>query len=184
MIEHLYEFKEYLHSKGIFFSFHGPLSQEIMVEIGDSLRKRMKLEEASNSTILKVFSMLVEQSQNILHYSSETTPIKVESKEPSLIKGGLIVVGYQDGEYFVVCGNQIKNTRIKGLESKLKKIQSMNREELKAYYKEQRKLGPDADSKGAGLGFIEMARKSSRPIEFYFQTIDEEHSYFSFKTVI
>jgi len=60
----------------------------------------------------------------------------------------------------------------------------MDRSELKQYYKEKRRNETPESSKGAGLGFIELARKSVKPIEFDVQKIDDEFSFFSLKTTI
>jgi hypothetical protein len=68
MLDNLYHFKRELSDRGIFFCFSGPVSQELLVEIGTTLRQKMELEDTSTSTVLKVFSMLVEQTQNIRHY--------------------------------------------------------------------------------------------------------------------
>jgi hypothetical protein len=141
----------------------------------------MKLEEASTTTALRVFSMVVENAQNIIRYSAEKYPKDVEGEELSF---GIIAVGQEKGNYFVICGNIVRNESIDRINNKLSNLQNMNKEELKAHYKNQLKKGPDKDSKGAGLGFIEMARKASKPIEFGFQKIDDEFSFFSLKIVI
>jgi len=60
----------------------------------------------------------------------------------------------------------------------------MDKDELKIYYKERRRADREGDSKGAGIGFIEMARKSSQPLEFSFQKIDDKHSFFTIKITI
>ena len=78
----------------------------------------------------------------------------------------------------------IENDKVERLRKKLTKLQKMDKEELKQYYREQRKKEPEAESKGAGLGFIEMAKRASRPIEFEFEQIDAKRSFFSLKTVI
>jgi hypothetical protein len=78
----------------------------------------------------------------------------------------------------------IENDKVERLREKLMKLQKMNKKDLKRYYREQRRKEPHEDSKGAGLGFIEMAKKASRPIEFEFKQIDENMSFFSLKTVI
>ena len=74
MTDSLYEFKNDLGKRGIFFCFSGPVSQDLLVEIGSTLKQKMKLEEASNSTVIRVFSMVVEKAQNIIHYSAEIIP--------------------------------------------------------------------------------------------------------------
>ena len=40
-------------------------------------------------------------------------------------------------------------------------------------YKEQLRAEPEEGSKGAGLGFMEIARRASKPIEFDFTDVDE-----------
>ncbi|MCP4105464.1 MAG: hypothetical protein GY749_08000 [Desulfobacteraceae bacterium] len=78
----------------------------------------------------------------------------------------------------------IENEKVERLRSKLEKLKIMNKEELKQYYKEQRKKEPKEGSKGSGLGFIDMAKKSSKPIEFDFKKIDDKVSFFSVEIII
>ena len=78
----------------------------------------------------------------------------------------------------------VKKEAVAALCEQLSKLQSMSKDELKRYYKEQRRKESCSDSKGAGLGFIELARKSVKPIEFDVKKIDEKFSFFSLKTVI
>jgi hypothetical protein len=40
------------------------------------------------------------------------------------------------------------------------------------------------ESKGAGLGFIEMARKVSLPIEYEFVPMEDDYSFFCLKATI
>lgn len=183
MVKELYEFKKRLCERGIFFSFSGPISQNLLVEIGSTLKKRMQLHEASNMTILRVFSLLVENAQNIIHYSAEKFPGKNSEMEEKLSLG-ILAVGLKDGHYFVMCGNVILNSEIDKLREKLLHLQEMSKEELKQYYKEQRKKEKGVENKGAGLGLIEIAKKASRPIEFDFKKIDDTYSFFSSKTTI
>jgi hypothetical protein len=182
MLNSLYQFKKELNQKGIFFCFCGPISQALLVEIGDTLRYKMKLEETSSATIIKVFSVFVEQAQNIIHYSAETTPVTEIGN--SQLRSGIIIVGYEQEHYYVLCGNMIANQMVNPLQEQLDKLQKMNKEELKQYYKQQRKEKTPQESKGAGLGFIELARKSIQPIDFYFQPVDHNYTFFSLKTII
>ncbi len=178
----LFRLKQSFDEKGIFFSLSGPVSQELIVEIGDILKQKMKFEDASKSTILKVFSLLIEQSQNIIHHSVEKIPPKPHNDE--VLHFGIITVGFTEGHYYVIAGNLINNKDIDKLENKLKKITIMNQDQLKVYYKSERKKERDQQSKGAGLGFIEIARKACKPLEYRFEKINPDHSYFTLKTVI
>ena len=182
MLENLYQFKTDLDNQGIFLGFSGPLSQTLLVEIGDTLKNKLKLENAiSSTTITKVFSMLIEQAQNIIHYSTE----KVEQQpSKSMLSSGIIIVGYHHEHYYVLCGNEVENKNVEVLRDKLTALQNMDKDELKRYYQEQRKNKTPIESKGAGLGFIELARKSVKPIEFHFQPVNAHFSFFTLKTYI
>ncbi|MDM8569381.1 SiaB family protein kinase [Thiotrichales bacterium HSG1] len=176
-INNLFNLKEKCNKQGILITFYGFISQELLVEIGYTLKSRMQTENVPSTKITKIFAMFVEQTQNIVHYSAE----KIFNTNGGL-SNGIVVIGYQDGHYYVLCGNKIDKNSIEPLTQKLTFLHDMDKDELKSYYKEQRKK--ESLTKGAGLGFIELARKSSKPIDFNFQPIDEHFSFFSLKTYI
>jgi len=60
----------------------------------------------------------------------------------------------------------------------------MNKDELKQFYKKKRKEEPKSSSKGAGIGFIEMARKSSEPIKFNFEKLTNDSSFFTIEIIV
>lgn len=181
-MESLYQLKNSLDDCGIFLSFSGPISQDLMVELGDILKKQMEMADAETSTILKVFSVLVEQSQNIIRHSAESIPEENNSDEKLMF--GSIAVGYKGGKYFVLGGNKIKNCRIDDLKQRLTLLQNMTKDQLKDHYRKQRKKDGNEDTRGAGLGLIDLSRKASEPINFHFESIDEDFSFFSLRTLI
>ena len=184
MIDNLYQFREHLRLHGVYFSFMGPFSQSLMEDIVDALRRRMQLENAETSAIMHVFAIVVEQVQNIIRYSAETTSVGTLGQDGTTSRFGTLVVGYDQGCYFVISGNMIENTQVEQLRDKLTKLGAMTKDELKQYYKAQRRKKPDQENPGAGLGLIEIARKASKPIEFAFHRIDDRVSFFSIKAII
>jgi hypothetical protein len=173
MLDNILEYNKLCKSKGILFSFCGAVSHDIVVGIGSTLQKKLELENVNSSTSSKVFSVFIEQIQNIIHYSSDRQQVS-ESKNDTL-SFGMVVLGSTDEGYFILCSNKIKKDKVEFLSKKLEKLQGMTKDELKAYYKERRKTKPDNDdSKGAGLGFIEMARSASKPLEFAFKDINSD----------
>ena len=186
MMQHdLYGLKNTLQEQGIFFCLSGPISQKLVTEIGAILEQKMSMEKASRTTIVRVFSLVVEKMQNIIHYSDERAcEESAEAATEKPMSFGIIAIGYHDAHYFVLSGNVIANQKIEPLRRRLEVIQQMNREELKEYYRDQRWREQESGSKGAGLGLIEMAKKASKPIEFEFQPLNEEQSFFSMKTTI
>jgi hypothetical protein len=70
------------------------------------------------------------------------------------------------------------------LNARLSRIRDMSKDELKALYKEQLRAEPEIGSKGAGLGFMEIARRASKPLEFDFTTLDNNRAFFALKATI
>ena len=165
-----------------FLQFYGPFSQELIAEIGQLVKKRLKNEGVNQTIISKVFTLLIEQSQNIYHYSAER--IEDTEHESSTLQVGMIAVGMKENRYFVQGGNLIENAFISKLEKKLTHVKSLSKEELKLLYKKQRRSAIYSSNKGAGLGIIEVARKSSRPLEYNFKKIDDQYSFFLIKSEI
>ena len=183
MIDDLFDFKKCLRDEHIILSFSGPFSQDLLTEIGGILRKKLKLDDADSSISMKVFSVFIEQAQNIIHYSAEVIPEKY-SVTGEYMANGIIIIGNKNGKYYVKSGNLIQKYKVEKLKNRLELIRGMNKDELKKYYKEQRRKDPDDDSMGAGLGFIEIARKSSEPIDFEFIEYDDNNSFFIFSSTI
>ena len=63
--------------------------------------------------------------------------------------------------------------------SKIDYINSLNRDELKAYYKEILNNGELSEKGGGGLGLIDIAKKSRNKLQYSFREIDEDYSFFT-----
>lgn len=181
-VTQMYGYYKELDKRGIILYFNGPISQSVVEGIADMMRQKMRLTDAGLSISQKVFGVLVEQMQNIINYSVD----KHHPGEDGMggIGTGQIVVGQDEGEFYVACGNKIEKGLEQNIRVKLEAIKDMDKDELKSYYKEQRRNGSDAFSKGAGLGFIEMARKASYPLDYKIEPINDEMSYFAVKATV
>jgi len=178
----LYQFHEGIKKEGILFCYSGPISQSTVEGIGATLRLNMELEDAGASTAQTVFSVFVEQMQNILNYSAEKLGSIPETEKE--LRKGVLVIGHAEDGFFVYCGNRILNGDIEGLRSRIEAIRLLDKDSLKTLYKEKRKADPEAGSKGGGLGLIDMARKAGKPMEYGFTEIDGTFSFFSIKVSV
>jgi len=179
----LYNLYKDLKAQKILLCYSGPIAQASIEGVGDTLRRNLEFEEARNATTLAVFSIFIEQAQNVLNYSAEKLN-KADEDEKEL-RIGVVVIGYEDtGDYFVYCGNRVYNGDIPRIKSNLEHLRNLNKDELKVLYKERRRMEREPGSKGAGLGLIEMARKSEVPLGYSFEKIDEVFSFFSIKVVV
>jgi predicted Zn-dependent peptidase len=86
--------------------------------------------------------------------------------------------------YHVVTGNYIMNEKIEKLKSWLDEINSVSPEELRELYKKILNNEQFSEKGTAGLGFIDIARKSGQKLVYTFQQVNERYSFFSFQITI
>jgi len=67
------------------------------------------------------------------------------------------------------------------LNSKLKKINNLNTDQLKELYQEILQSGQFSEKGGAGLGLIDMARKSGNPIQHCFEALENNTFQFNYQ---
>jgi len=175
-------FKRELDSKGIIFSFSGYLSEGILFSLGEALREKMTLEEADGPTVRRVFSVFVEQMQNIIRYSAE----KIVASDGRAIElsAGMVTIGMEGGKFFIVCGNTVRNGDVPRLRERLDFLKGLDKDGIKAHYREQLREAPDEGSRGATIGLIEIARRASEPIEYDFAETGSDRSFFCLKVRI
>lgn len=179
----VYQLYTELKMKRINFCYSGPIGQASIEGVGNTLRQNLQYDEASTVASLSVFSIFIEQVQNVLNYSAEKLS-RLDDLENEL-RVGVVVIGREENDdYFVYCGNKVFNSDIARIKAKIDEIKDLSKDELKILYKERRKREPDEGSKGAGLGLIEMARKAGKPMDYLFTSIDETYSFFSIKVVV
>jgi hypothetical protein len=172
-----------LTDEGYIFCFCGSVTQSIVEGIGETLWHRMELEGAEMSTIGKVFPIFIEQMQNIVNYSAERIPPFSETTEEQ--RFGIVTVGKSNGKFSVCCGNYVENEKVEALKNRLINLQNLDKDRLKKLYKEElRKANEAGKSKGAGLGFIDMARRVSEPLQFEIIPVDQQKSFFSMRSII
>lgn len=156
-------FRDSAADNGILFYYTGAFSQNVVAAIGDTLKARLDAVGASQSARRKVFSTFVEMAQNILHYAHP-------AETAGDAKQGALAVGRDGERFFVVCGNPIRLEHVPRLQEKLEPLRRMTVDEIKAAYREQLRNedhARDGVSKGAGLGFLTVAREAAAPIDYH-----------------
>ena len=106
---------------------------------------------------------------NPLSYSSsDADPYESAAKNGT----GTIAISRADDAFIVEAINPMNPDFVDDLRKNLEELKSMDNKELRKAYKKRLREGPPEGSKGAGLGFIEMARKGDK-FEFEFSKSDE-----------
>jgi hypothetical protein len=183
-------FRRELSSRGIVFSYSGYLNDDILTGIGNALRTKLALDHTDAKISRGIFSAFVEQVQNVIRYSAESRgPELDEDGEPvddpylQEIRYGLVAIGdHPDGVRFVTCGNMIETQHVPRIRDALESIRGLDRKELTKLMREQLKDGPPEGSKGAGVGFISIAREANGRWEYdILPTDDANYCFFCFE---
>jgi hypothetical protein len=184
----LMDMRTMLHTQGVIFAYSGYVTEPVLSGVGEALKQKLTIDDADTKTLRSVFAVFVEQMQNIIRYSAEKAPsASPPSSAPAAlreIRYGILTIGKEGSDYVVCAGNLIERSDVERLRTRLSRIRDMSRDELKALYKEQLRAEPEQGSKGAGLGFMEIARRASRPIEFDFIDVDLDRAFFALKATI
>ena len=75
-------------------------------------------------------------------------------------------------------GNYIDTESADELKGRLDLINNMDKDELKRYYQETLNNGSMSDKGTAGLGMIDIARKSGNKLEYQFLPISDNSRFF------
>lgn len=176
----MYQFRNYLRETGIIFCYSGYMTEDILVGIGDAIKKKLRMDDEDKNTARAVFSIFVEQVQNVIRYSAE----KETRDNKTELRYGVLTVGRKDDRVFVTCGNVIKNEDMERLKDNLTRIQAMDMAELKKLWKDTLRGDSPDGSKGAGVGFIDIARRARQGFEFDFSEVENNLSFFTLKAYI
>lgn len=179
-----HHFQQLARERNVVFYYTGYFNQTMVGAMGEALRQRIG-DQAANGIRRRLFSIFVELAQNVVHYSAET--LSDQAAVDREIRRGAIWIGEQDGRFFVVCANPVERRAVGRIRQKLEPLRAMTVDEIRSRYREQLRSAPQAGSKGAGLGFLTVARDASQPIEFDFVDAygaDDPTSLFYLKAII
>jgi hypothetical protein len=175
MNKDLFDFYDKMEKHNIMLCFKGTVTSELLTSILQIMESKLDSTDEPPKIKKKVFNVLVECLQNLYHHI-EDIPATELYQNP---KQAIFMMGKQNDEYFILTGNFMPNNNVSGLKNKLDIINSMDKEQLKEYYKETLNNGQMSAKGGGGLGMIDIARKSGQKLNYEFLPIDEENSFFS-----
>jgi hypothetical protein len=180
--EDLLQFRNGLNNRGVLFCYSGYLTEDVLESIGTAMRIKLENDTSDRKLARTLFSVFVEQVQNVVRYSAEVEV--VDGEGPAELRYGLLAVGKDTEGYFVTVGNLMLTTDVPRLREYLSAIQKLDRQALTTRYREILKAPPPEGSKGAGAGFIHIARLATRGIEFGFQEVDNGLSFFGLQAML
>lgn len=159
-------------SAKVMLSYKGPMAIEVIHSMCQDIEGLLGTHTVSGK---KVYAIFMELVQNIFFYSTEICILKNQE-----VGVGSIVI-LDDGDFYtLVAGNFVPNDRVPVLEEKCRLINSLDRRDLRKLKLYQHESpNKDTNSKGAGVGLIQIALTSGEKLTSSFKTIDSTQSFFT-----
>jgi hypothetical protein len=163
----------------VLLAFKGTVTSELLESVFQIMESKMDDLNDSPATKKKVFNVLVECLQNLYHHIDDFDNENVVVNSAGDKKSAIFSIIRNEDAYNIVTGNFIYPKNVEDVTSKIDYINSLNRDELKAYYKEVLNNGELSEKGGGGLGLIDIAKKSRNKLQYSFREIDEDYSFFT-----
>jgi hypothetical protein len=171
--------RDFFSAERILICFNGPISRTLISEIGIALKEHIQSTRQCMSSAMDVFSAYIEMSQNIRHYTASQGYGEPEATAT------VVIAESSQGSYVVSAGNVVEQEDGQLLLERVAQLAAMDKTELKALYKQQlRSPRDEGQSSGAGLGLIEIARKTTAPLECSLDPLDASRAFFTLRATI
>jgi hypothetical protein len=178
-MDYIYDMHQMMLKNNVILVYEGEFTQEITKSVLAMAERNMDSMGEESGIKRKVFNVMVECLQNIVKHGDEYMTGEIQ------INTAIFMIGKQRDSYVITSGNPIRDEQIDNLKDKLDQVNSLDKDGLKALYKDIIKSSSGLTNKGgAGLGFVDMARKSGQKLEYEFQSLGDGHSFFSLKTTV
>ncbi|MFC2090665.1 SiaB family protein kinase [Bacteroidota bacterium] len=173
------DFYRKIHLDDLTLAYSGNFSDsmtEKIIELSESyLESHEKLSKLKKRT-----SFLVAESfQNVVRHSIKLTE---DADEDGLNETFLL--RFYDNKCFIASENLIENKYISVVESQLEQIRNLDTAKLKELYKAILSEGSFSEKGGAGLGLVEMARKTGNKLMHAFEPKSHGKSLFYLMLVL
>ena len=178
-LDYVYEVYTSMRQHEIMLVYEGEITHQVTKAFAALAEQGMAKEEEEGSVQKLVYHVMVECLQNISRHSDGSGLV-----DASHAGRGIFLVRKGENCYHVTSGNLIENAKVPVLAASLEHINSLDKEGLTAMYKEQIKGGPLSEKGGAGLGFIDIARKTGQKLVYHFRPVDADTQFFILTSTI
>lgn len=153
------------------FSYRGPFYDNLTERIVNISEHTVADHKGLVKVNRRVSFLLVECFQNIIKHGEKKSVKKIEDD-------GFFTIRSISNAYVINSINKVKSEEIKSLVDQVDEINSKSKVELKELYMKHLQENQLSEKGGAGLGLIELARKSGQKIKYRVEEVDGDSSNF------
>lgn len=165
-------FKKFIENQ-ISISYLGVPNDQITHQLTSLAESFIANNETLEKTSAKVSFLIAESFQNIIRHGSKTSNYQELENEKDFFQ-----INFLPHRVIIASKNLVENQRINTLDDKINEINELDKDSLKDTWKKTISEGNFSKEGGAGLGVIEMARKSGMPLRKKFTPLNNNLSQF------
>lgn len=178
-IRSAYELYKLMYERRLILAYEGDVSQDLTKAFSALAEENLNKEHEDDRVKRQVFHVIIESLQNLSKHSYDHI-----TGDPAKPGTGLLLLARLDDSYVLTTGNAIRKENVDDMKHFLDKINDMDELELKEFYKKQLKENRLSEKGGAGLGFIDMAKKTRSKIAYDFVQINDTVEFFIYQVHI
>lgn len=138
------------------------MNHQMMRSFAFMANRKILAMKISTSARKRIFHIMIECLQNITKHSDD-----YDEREKQ-VGNGLFVVGKDREAFYVITGNLVSTNHMQSLEERIVNLNRASGFELKQMFLQQMVEGEISSKGGAGLGLIDIKRKSGKPLYYHF----------------
>lgn len=167
----IYELHRTMWSENLILVYQGDFTQETTKSILTMAERTLEASQEDPGIKRKVFNVMVESLQNIVKHNEDVA-------DGSRRHNAIFLIGRETDRYKIMSGNPVEKRKVGELRHVLNRINMLDKEGLKDLYKDIIKETTLSEKGGAGLGFVDMARKSGERLAFDFPEMSGDYCFF------
>lgn len=161
----------------------GDFSSGLIDSILPSMEKKLQENVKSENVRKRTFHIFVECAQNLYHHIVPEEAVSIQYGSSRI---GAILLNKEDSGCRITTGNFITDEQSSQLKKLIDKINTLDADQLKDLYRDTVSNSGFSAKGGAGLGMIDMARKSRHKLACQFIPIKDAPGlvFFSFDVCV
>ena len=163
----------------ILYEYEGAVDKQVLLETLPRIEDILDSMNIDRQRKRKIVNIAIETLQNLQLHSYPVSESDYDCQP-------IFIVAAAEKSIIIKIGNLVASEECALLDDKIKKINSLNDEEIKFLYGVIMKqtVVKFSTKGGAGLGLIDMKKKSGNPLTYSFQSVDDNVCYFSLKVTV
>ena len=164
-----------LRSDKLLFVHKGTITKELIELVVEALEQSVTNLEQDRKVRRKITNVFIEVFQNIGYHGV---------KDPEFSSSDMVIVISMPTYYKIGTTNLVELKDVDKIKASIDDINASTQDELRDKYKAALSTNEISDKGTAGLGFIDIARKSEQKLYYEFEVLNDKYAFFYFETHI